>query len=193
MVVTALDGIMSMHGSVLVFALPLWIVGHTHAPRWFVGAGLLVNTVMVVLLQVRTGRDIDTNASAARAWRRAGRAFLAGLALIGFASGLPAWGAVLLILLGVGVHTLGELLHAAGSFELRYNLAYAHAQGQYSGVFRFGSGLASVAAPSLLAWACLDAGTPGWLLMGGLFLAVGPVVPRTVRWAERPRPVPAQE
>ncbi|MFE9492044.1 MULTISPECIES: MFS transporter [unclassified Streptomyces] len=189
MVVTALDGIMAMHGSVLVFALPLWIVGHTHAPRWFVGTSVLVNTIMVVVLQVRASRDVDSNASAARAWRRAGWAFLACLALIGFASGLPAWGAVLLILLGVGVHTLGELLYAAGSFELRYNLAPAHAQGQYSGVFRFGSGLTSVAAPSLLAWACLKAGTPGWLLLGGLFLCVGLVVPRTVRWAERPRPV----
>ncbi|WP_443058096.1 MFS transporter [Streptomyces sp. NBC_00822] len=188
MVITALDGIMSMHGSVLVFALPLWIVGHTDAPRWFVGTSVLLNTIMVVVLQVRASRGIDSNASAARAWRRAGWAFLAGLSLIGFASGLPAWSAVLLILLGVGAHTLGELLHAAGSFELRYNLAPAHAQGQYSGVFRFGSGLTSVAAPSLLAWACLDAGTPGWLLMGGLFLVVGLAVPHAVRWAEQPHP-----
>lgn len=188
MVITALDGIMSIHGSVLVFALPLWIVGHTGAPRWFVGTSVLINTIMVIFLQVRASRGIDSNASAARAWRRAGWAFLAGLSLIGLASGLPAWSAVLLILLGVGAHTLGELLHAAGSFELRYNLAPAHAQGQYSGVFRFGSGLTSVAAPALLAWACLDLGTPGWLLMGGLFLVVGLVVPHAVRWAEHPHP-----
>ncbi|MFE2931325.1 MFS transporter [Streptomyces sp. NPDC059278] len=188
MAITALDGIMSMHGSVLVFALPLWIVGHTGAPRWFVGTSVLINTIMVILLQVRASRGIDSNASAARAWRRAGWAFLAGLSLIGLASGLPAWSAVLLILLGVGAHTLGELLYAAGSFEMRYNLAPAHAQGQYSGVFRFGSGLTGVAAPALLAWACLDLGTPGWLLMGGLFLGVGLVVPRAVRWAEQPHP-----
>ncbi|MEU9475969.1 MFS transporter [Streptomyces sp. NPDC048191] len=188
MVITALDGIMSMHGSVLVFALPLWIVGHTHAPRWFVGTSVLLNTVMVVALQVRASRGIDGDVSAARAWRRAGCAFLAGLSLIGFASRLPTWGAVLLILLGVGVHTLGELLHAAGSFELRYSLAPAHAQGQYSGVFRFGSGLGSVAAPSVLAWLCLDTGTPGWLLMGAVFLGAGLVAPHTVRWAQHTRP-----
>ncbi|MFF1924225.1 MFS transporter [Streptomyces sp. NPDC058221] len=185
MAITALDGIMSMNGAVLVFALPLWIVGHTHAPRWFVGTSVLLNTAMVVVLQVRASRGIDGNASAARAWRRAGWTFLAGLCLIGLAAGLPAWGAVLLILLGVGVHTLGELLYSAGSFELRYNLAPAHAQGQYAGVFRFGSGLTGVAAPSLLAWLCLGAGTPGWLLTGGIFLAVGLVVPHTVRWAEQ--------
>ncbi|WBO68380.1 hypothetical protein [Streptomyces camelliae] len=36
---------------------------------------------------------------------------------------MSAWGAVVLILLGVGVHTLAEFLYAAGSFELRYTLA----------------------------------------------------------------------
>jgi MFS family permease len=188
MLVTALDGIMAMHGAVLVFALPLWIVGHTHAPRWFVGTSVLVNTLMVVFLQVRAARGIATSASAARAWRRAGWAFLVGMSLIGLAAGLPTWGAVLLILLGVAVHTLGELLHAAGSFELRYLLAPAHAQGQYSGVFRFGSGLSSVVAPSVLAWLCLDRGAVGWAAMGGVFLAVGLVVPPAVRWAERSQP-----
>ncbi|MFI2200181.1 MFS transporter [Streptomyces sp. NPDC020192] len=188
MVITALDGIMSMHGSVLMFALPLWIVGHTHAPRWFIGTSVLVNTVMVIFLQVRASRGIDTDTTAARAWRRAGWAFLVGMALIGLASGMPAWGAVLLVLLGVGVHTLGELLHAAGSFELRYSLAPAHAQGEYSGVFRFGSGLSGVVAPSVLALLCLNGGTLGWLLMGGVFLSVGCVAPAAVRWAGQPHP-----
>jgi MFS family permease len=185
LVVTALDGVLSVHGSVLVFALPLWIVGHTHAPRWFAGTSVLLNTVMVIFLQVRTGRGIDTDTAAARAWRRAGCAFLAGTTLIGLAAGTPARGAVLLILLGVAVITLGELLYAAGSFELRYSLAPAHAQGEYSGVFRFGSGLASVVAPSVLALLCLNGGTHGWMLMGAVFLGVGCVAPPAVRWAAR--------
>ncbi|MFB8176936.1 MFS transporter [Streptomyces sp. NPDC055966] len=185
LVVTALDGILSINGSVLVFALPLWIVGHTHAPRWFAGTSVLVNTVMVIFLQVRTGRGIDTGTAAAHAWRRAGCAFLAGTTLIGLASGRSAWSAVALILLGVGVITLGELLYAAGSFELRYSLAPAHAQGEYTGVFRFGSGLASVVAPSVLASLCLNGGTRGWMLMGAVFLSVGCVAPSAVRWAAR--------
>jgi hypothetical protein len=49
---------MWIQGQVLVFALPLWIVGHTHAPRWLVGASVLVNTGMVVALQVRASRGI---------------------------------------------------------------------------------------------------------------------------------------
>ncbi|KOV65561.1 MFS transporter [Streptomyces sp. MMG1121] len=188
LVITALDGVLSMNGSVLVFALPLWIVGHTHAPRWFTGTSVLVNTVLVIFLQVRVSRGIDTDTAAARAWRRAGWAFLAGMSLIGLAAGMSAWGAVLLVLAGVAVHTLGELLYAAGSFELRYSLAPAHAQGEYSGVFRFGSGVASVVAPSVLALLCLDGGMLGWLVMGAVFLSTGLVAPSVVRWAQQPRP-----
>ncbi|MFI1071322.1 MFS transporter [Streptomyces puniciscabiei] len=188
LVITALNGVLSMNGAVLVFALPLWIVGHTHAPRWFAGTSVLLNTVMVILLQVRTGRSVDSGARAARAWRQAGFAFLAGTTLIACASGMPTWSAVLLVLLGVGVHTLGELRHAAGSFELRYALAPAHAQGQYSGVFLFGSGLAGVAAPSVLAWLCLARGEPGWICLGAVFCCAGLVAPSAARWALRSRP-----
>ncbi|MFF5405564.1 MFS transporter [Streptomyces misionensis] len=185
MMVTALDGVMSLQGDVQIFALPLWIVGHTSAPRWFVGTSALASTFMVVALQVRASRGVDSNASAARAWRRSGWAFLTGMSLIGLAAGVPAWLAGTLIVVGVGVHTIGEILQSVGSFELRYNLAPAHAQGQYSGVFGFGRGVAGVAAPSLLGFLCITWGAPGWFLMGGVFVAVGQLIPCVVRWAEK--------
>ena len=183
-VVTALDGIMSIHGQVLLFALPLWIVTQTEAPRWFVGASALLNTAMVVALQVRASRGVDTGAAAALAWRRAGVALLLGVALVASASRLPASYAVPAIVAGVLAMTLGELWHAAGSFELRFRLAPEHAQGQYSGVFGFGTGLAQVVAPSLLGVLCLRWGAPGWITVGLVFLAVGLLMPRVVRWAQ---------
>ncbi|PWU49585.1 MFS transporter, partial [Micromonospora globispora] len=67
------------------------------------------------------------------------------------------------------------------------------AQGQYSGLFGFGSGLANVVAPSVLALLCITWGVPGWLLLGGIFVAVGLVVPLVVRWAERTRPLAPAE
>ncbi|MFC6594270.1 MFS transporter [Kitasatospora paranensis] len=185
LLVTALDGVMSMQGTVLVFVMPLWIVGHTHAPRWLVGATVLLNTALVVAFQVRAGRGVDTGAAAAVVWRRSGWAFLAAMALAGVSGGMPGWAAAALLLSATAVHTLGELWQAAGSFELRYRLAPAHAQGQYSGVFRLGSGLAGVVAPSLLGLLCLSGGELGWLAAGGVFVAVGSAVPFAVRWAER--------
>ena len=191
--VTALDGIMSIHHQVLLFALPLWIVGYTDAPRWLIGTAALVNTALVVLLQVRASRGVEDSATAATVMRRSGVAFLVGMAAMAAAAGLPGRLAVAAIVAGICVHTVGELWHAAGSLELRFSLAPPHAQGQYSGLFGFGTGLANVVAPSVLALLCITWGVPGWLLLGGIFVAVGLVVPLVVRWAERTRPLaPAQ-
>ena len=68
---TLVDGLMSMHFSLLTIALPLWIAGHTTAPIWMISALTLVNTVLVVLLQVRAARSTTTVPGAARAARRA--------------------------------------------------------------------------------------------------------------------------
>lgn len=187
--VTALDSVMSIHHQVLLFALPLWIVGYTEAPRWLIGMAALVNTALVVLLQVRASRGVDDTAAAGRAIRRSGVAFLVGMAVMAAAAGLPGWLATAVIILGICVHTVGELWHSAGSLELRFSLAPAHAQGQYSGLSGFGTGLANVAAPSVLAVCCITWGVPGWLLLGGVFVVVGLVMPVVVRFAARIEPL----
>ncbi|MBV1850127.1 MFS transporter [Catellatospora sp. NEAU-YM18] len=187
--VTALDSVLGIQGSVLVFALPLWIAGHTDAPRGLVGVTALLNTAMVVAFQVRASRGVDSGRAAARALRRCGWAFLAGMAVISVTAGLPGWLAATLVLVGVAVHTVGELWHAAGSLELRFRLVPAYAQGQYTGVSGLGTGLAHAMAPTLLGLLCVSWGAPGWLLMGALFVLVGLAAPAAVRWAERTRPI----
>ncbi|MFJ8477723.1 MFS transporter [Kitasatospora sp. NPDC094011] len=186
-----LDGILWIQGEVVTYALPLWVVLHTHAPRWFTGVALAVNTVLVVLLQIRTSRGVKGGRVAGRATRRAGVAFLVGMAVIATASGLPGPVAAAVLTAGVAVHTVGSLWHAAGSMELRFRLAPAHAQGQYSGVFGIGMGLCYTVAPGLLGLLCLGWGAPGWLVMGGVFVAAGLAMPFVVRWAGRSRQVDA--
>ncbi|MGW2229856.1 MFS transporter [Streptomyces formicae] len=182
---TALDGVMSIQNQVLIFALPLWIIGHTDAPRWFVGASVAVNTALVVCLQVRVSRGVDNNTAAGRVARRAGVAFLLATALIAVAGGAPGWVAVVVIVLGVVVHTLGELWHAAASFELSFGLAPEHAQGQYSGLFAIGQGLSNAVGPPVLGLLCIGWGGPGWLVVGAVLLVVGQVVPLVVKWSDR--------
>ncbi|MEV0456272.1 MFS transporter [Catellatospora methionotrophica] len=187
LVVTALDAVMSLQGQVLVFALPLWITLRTDAPRWFIGVAVAVNTALVAALQVRASRGIDTGLAAGRALRRSGLAFLVGMALMAATAGLPGWVAVALLTVGIAAHTVGELWHAAASLELQFRLAPAHAQGQYTGVSGFGTGLANVVAPTVLGLLCVTWGAPGWLLMGAVFGVVGLLSPLVVRWAERTR------
>lgn len=186
LVFTALNGLMTFQVGVLSFALPLWIVLHTHAPRWFVGASVLINTILVVLLQVRATRGVRDSMTAAKSWRRSGWAFLAGLVLISLSGGgMPGWAAALLLVAGVGVFTFGEMWQAAGSFELRYALAPAHAQGQYTGVSTIGSSLSGVAAPSVLGLLCITWGEPGWWVLGALLVLVGVAIVPVVSWSIR--------
>jgi predicted MFS family arabinose efflux permease len=182
---TALDGIMSIQNQVLIFALPLWIIGHTDAPRWFVGASVAVNTALVVCLQVRVSRGVDNNAAAGRTARRAGAALLIATALIATAGGAPGWVAVVVVVLGVIFLTIGELWYTAASFELSFGLAPEHAQGQYSGLFAIGQGLSNAIGPPMLGLVCIGWGEPGWLGLGALFLVAGQVIPLVVKWSDR--------
>ncbi|MEU1845768.1 MFS transporter [Micromonospora sediminicola] len=185
---TVLDGLMSMHFSLTNIALPLWIAGHTHAPRWLVSACLLVNTVVVVLFQVRASRGTEELTGAGRAARRAGAFIGVACVLFAAAGGVPAAVAVPLLLAGALVHVVGELWHAAAGWGVSFGLAPAHAHGQYQGAYGMGMQLGSMVAPVVVTTLAIGWGVPGWLLLGGSFLLLGVLVPPVVRWAARTRP-----
>ncbi|SCF32024.1 Predicted arabinose efflux permease, MFS family [Micromonospora viridifaciens] len=195
---TVLDGLMSMHFGLINIALPLWIAGHTTAPRWLVSGCLLVNTVIVVLFQVRASRGTEELAGAARAARRAGAVIAVACVLFAASGGVPAPVAVALLLAGSLVHVVGELWHAAAGWGVSFGLAPAHAQGQYQGAYGMGMQLGSMVAPVVVTTLAVGWGVPGWLLLGVLFLLLGALVPPVVAWAGRTRlaevpavPVPA--
>ena len=184
---TVLDGLMSMHFGLINIALPLWIAGHTTAPRWLVSACLLVNTVMVVVFQVRASRGTEELAGAARSARRAGVVIALACALFAASGGVPTPVAVALLLAGAFVHVVGELWHAAAGWGVSFGLAPAHAQGQYQGAYGMGMQLGGMIAPVVVTTLAVGWGAPGWLLLGGLFLLLGMLVPPVVRWAARTR------
>lgn len=186
---TALDGLMSMHFGLLNIALPLWVVGHTTAPRWLVSALFLVNTTMVVLFQVRASRGTEDLGGAARAARRAGLAIALACLLFAVSGDLPTAGAVVLLLLGALVHVIGELWHSAAGWGISFGLAPAHAQGQYQGAYGMGMQVGGMLAPAVVTSLAIGWGVPGWLVLGALFVVLGALVPPVVRWAARTRPV----
>jgi MFS family permease len=189
--VMLINGGMSLHLAIPTFALPLWIVENTSAPRAAITGIMLVNGVLVVALQVRVSRGVTDPRAAGVRMRWAGAALLVSTVLIGAMSGLAWWAALLVLLVATVVYTFGELWQAAASFELAFGLARPHLQGQYAGVFGLGVGGANAAAPAILAAVCLDHGPPGWVALGALLLGCGALTPRAVRWAERTRPAPA--
>ncbi|MFF4696205.1 MFS transporter [Streptomyces chattanoogensis] len=185
LVLTVLDGVMAIQFKVLTVAIPLWIVEATTAPPWLISGTMLLNTVLVIALQVRAGRNVDSPVAGAGAYRRSGMAFLLSCALVSLSAGTPAWAAGTLLLTAVLIHTIGELWHSAAGFEVSFGLAPKHATGQYLGVFGLGAGLAEALGPALLISACITWGRPGWYVVGALFAVTGLAAPLAVRWAQR--------
>ncbi|MCX5396770.1 MFS transporter [Streptomyces sp. NBC_00102] len=182
---TALDGVMNVQFRVLTVAIPLWLVTATTAPHSLISVVVLLNTVTIVLFQVRAGRNVASPAAGGAAYRKAGVAFLASCSLISLSAGTPAWVAVTLLVVAMVIHTIGELWHAAAGFEVSYALAPQHATGQYLGVFGLGAGIAEALGPSLLISLCITWGRPGWYVVGSMFALTGMAAPAAVRWAQR--------
>lgn len=185
---TALAGAMSIASFVITLLIPLWVVEHTDAPRWSIPMFFLINTSMVVLLQVRIGSRVQKIQEGGAAMRRAGLIFLVSCAVIGFTAGLPAWAALLLLIAGVAVHTFGALWYMAATFSLNLGLPPAHAQGQYEGFVLIGTGIGGAFAPALLLSLVLDVGRPGMIVLGAAFALVGLLMPAVARWGQRTRP-----
>lgn len=185
LLVSALNGLLMCYFAVLTVALPLWIV-RTGAPRWSVGAFIVLNTVLVVLLQVRASRGAETVTGAAAAVRRAGWALLAAC-LVFAASGLVA--PLALIAVGVVTLTAAELWHSAGAWGLSFGLAPADQQGQYLGAFAMGSRVYDTVGPGLVTGLALGLGPVGWVVLGVLFVVVAlglSAAARRVRGDARP-------
>jgi MFS family permease len=184
---TVLAGFMFMEYLVTVLLLPLWVVDHTHAPRWSVSLFLLINTVLVVLFQVRVGSRVKTVQQGGAALRRAGAIFLLSCSAMGFAAGLPGWAALLLLAAAVALHTYGELWHSAATYALDFGLPPEHAQGQYQGLVGIGTGGGQAAAPILLIGVCLSLGSAGWVGLGASFALVALTAPALAAWGARTR------
>jgi hypothetical protein len=185
---TVLSGAMYMQYFVLALLLPVWVVFHTNAPRWTVSAFVIINTVMVVLFQVRVGKTVQTIRQGGAAFRRAGVIFLVSCSAMGLAAGLPAWGAVLLLAAAAVLHTYGELWQSSGMFALDFGLAPPHAQGQYQGLVGMGTFAGQALSPFILVGLVLSGGRLGFVLLGAWFALLGLAVPAVARWGERTRP-----
>jgi MFS family permease len=188
-VVTVLNGLVGMHYVLLEVAVPLWIAGHTAAPRWTVALVFLVNTACCVLFQVRASRGSVDVASSARSVRNG--SLLLGISCAFFAAsgGRSSTVAVAVLVVAALVNVSGELLQASGSWGLGFGLAPETAQGQYQGLYSTGFAAASMLGPMVVTLTAIRYGTPGWLALGALFATAGALTVPVAKWAEGSRPV----
>ncbi|MFJ9453713.1 MFS transporter [Kitasatospora sp. NPDC101447] len=183
----ALYGAMGLQYQTVSLLLPIWLSAHTDAPRWTVAAVYAVNSAVCVLLQSRIGSRVETPHQGGRALRLAGLCFLVSCPLMALTADVPAWVAPALVVLAVGVHSLGEVWESSGGYALGFGLAPDHAQGQYQGLLGVGFDTGQALAPAVLTTVVLGFGHSGWLLLGVFFAALGAAGPPLAAWAERTR------
>jgi sugar phosphate permease len=184
LVFVGLDGVLSMHGALAQVGIPLWVANATDAPRWIISVLLVLNSVAVILLQVRISQGTETLSGAARAGRRAG--LLLSITCVVLALTDATSGAVTIGLLVVAAlaHVLGEMLQSAGGWGISFEMAPPGAQGQYQGAYAMGRQLGDLVAPLLITTVAVGWGWPGWLLTAGVFVVAGLFVPVVVQEPE---------
>jgi hypothetical protein len=176
-VMSVLCGVTAMRHAVLTVALPLWIITNTRAPAALAAAAVVLNTAIVILLQVRVSRKAATPSGAVGV-NLMGSAALAMSCLVFVlaALGSPMVASVLL-LAGVMVFTLGEMWTSAAAWTFSFELTRDERHAQYQAAFVLGSSLGSTPGP-LLAALLVSAGPAGWgagvvvFLLAGLVTAV---------------------
>ncbi|MEU1517178.1 MFS transporter [Streptomyces sp. NPDC005811] len=191
--ITALYGAFTLSALLLGIGMPLWIVQRTQAPSWTVTLIQLLNTAVVVALQVRLskGSERPTRARALMC----GGGLLAGLGALvvpltalgsgGFAFGVVVVAALLL--------SLGELLITAGTTGAALQHIPEGQKTSHLAALNLGFGVTTVVGPPLIStsvgwdWA----GWTGWAaffaILGLLALRVPGPPARVRREEQEPR------
>src|SRR5262249_47780046 len=149
---TALDAVLALNATVLVIGLPIWVVTRTSAPASLVAVLLLLNTVLVIALQVRAAAGAESVPGAGRALAWGGVGVAGSCVLFATSAAVPGTVAVVAVLvLAAVVLTAGELWHAAGAWGVSFGLAPEETRGRYLAVFSLGLATAEVIGPVLVA------------------------------------------
>ncbi|MFJ8047963.1 MFS transporter [Streptomyces luteogriseus] len=197
--VVAVSSVLSLHGAVLAVVLPLWIVGHTSAPGWFLPLLMTVNTVLAIAFQVRVSSLAPTWRPAARLARWSGLFLTGSFAVFALSGRIGGLSLAALLLLGIVLLTAAELGQSASAWGLAYDLAPPDRQGEYQGAFALTTPVQSTLGPVLGTLVLADSGGLGWLPLGALVLVASwLVVPCAYRSAARlatpaESPLPAYE
>lgn len=171
LLLSGLSAIFGMQFGVAELGVPLWISEYTNAPDATFAVLLIVNTALVVLFQVRASRGTHDLRTAGRVTMIAGWLMVAACLIYALAAGLPAWAAIVILIVGMIAHTFAEILSQAGAWGLSFELADPVRAGAYQGVFGMGFSLGALASPIVVNATAITFGFAGWAVLAAIFLA----------------------
>ncbi|HZM76198.1 MAG TPA: MFS transporter [Candidatus Limnocylindrales bacterium] len=175
--IALVNGLLVLHATMLTIGVPIWVVSATKAPNVAVPGLLILNTALVVLLQVRLGKGNETLDAGIRTSRRAGLTLALGSMAVAAAALAPdPTTAVIVLTVAITLHTLGEIWQSVGNWSLSYSMAVPGSESEHIAVFEFGFLIQSVVGPALITGVVLALGTTGWLGLAVVFAAAALLV-----------------
>ena len=177
-IATALNGGLNLHFLVQNVAIPVWVVQETNAPRWMISAIMLLNTIAIVLFQVRTSKKADNLQTAVKLFQQASFFVAIASLIYALAHGVNAFYASIFMLLGMCVHIAGELYGSNSAWMIAMDLADQRRQGVYQGIWSMGFGLTDMVGPTILVALVIGIGQFGWVILALWFLIIG----QLMRW-----------
>ncbi len=194
------NGVLSVHISLLSLGMPIWVLQHTRAPTSILAALVTINTLMAIGLQVPIAAWAgDSAATLRRIVRSAGLSLAACCGALVIAARLDARAAASMLVVAIVLLTFGEMWQSIVGWELAYRYADPSQRVVYLSVFSLGGSAQQIIGPVLLTSGVIRFGTAGWLALAAVFAAVpaalaGPAI-RTLersRVEERDRQVLSQ-
>jgi hypothetical protein len=152
-----------------------------------VGPLLLINTALVIPLQVPISSFATSVARSIGLMRIAGFTLSACCLLLAMAAWLPVVPAVIMLAAAIAFLTAGEMTQSASGWTLAYELAPTRARAECLTTFGLGTSAQFVVGPLLLTDAIIAHGAAGWIGLSIAFLLISMTMAVVVRPA-RPAP-----
>lgn len=184
--VIGVSAVLASHITIVLVTLPLWALSRTSLPHFVVPLLLIVNTIFVILFQVRASKGAETVAGAARIARRSGYGLAGGCLVIALtALNNNVVLAAVAVVVSVLILSTAEILQSASAWGLGFGLAPEHAQGQYLGAFDLHLITQNMVGPAILSGVVVAFGLWGWLAIAAVVLAAASVITPVARRSER--------
>jgi MFS family permease len=147
---SALDFLTTFQDGALAVALPLWVVLHTQAPRALAGMLFTINTVVVVLFQVKATSGVRSITDVPRTYRRGAASMGVCAAAYLSAHYVGEAAAIALLVVAVLMHTATEMFVSAGELTTSVDLADDAHRGKYLSIYRLGYAVQDALAPLIV-------------------------------------------
>ncbi|GHD02124.1 MFS transporter [Streptomyces violarus] len=180
---TGLNFLLFFFDTMLLVAMPVWVLEHTDAPRVTVSVLFTLNTLLVVVLQIPVSKLATGQRRTTRMLTWTG-SVLAVSSLCFAASGSVAGGlAVAWLVTAVVLLSLAEVIANSAVWDLSIALAPEEQRGRYLSVFNLSVAGQRVLGPVMVTGLLLSAGPLGWVVAAGVLVVAGGAAERVARAA----------